>query len=448
MRRILFATICAAALAGCANQPPAAPDKPAQAEKPPGNAPLVEQAQQGDDGQKPTGASPSGNGEELKEHILLTPHLRTSHHVPTNNHDIWTDVYTRVRVSTFDLPGHSSTKADNIRSYEQESRNKLLRLLAGRSLATGLNIKVQIIGDGPTFEAVVPTIALAQDSNSEKGENWSTVIYTQSIDRLVRVRAGSKLSIQAEVLRSKETSSHAIKAVLNTAREATKILAPQASVLTSLSAASMEREARVWDSTLGALFSFSLSERVNADSLVVEWQPSSAQMNIDLHLPKDLSDYDPNYNVGTWSISLDCPTPSLFLSPPVQWSTSKPTTATCSTPSNAAGEIGKLGGSRILNYKLTPETSILSHLRSVRAFVDNSQDLLSASNNLAPYALRLCGTILEETEKLGLTQLDGRMVVWAVASNMPDAQQSALTTACSSQLSQLNTQIQSLAPTK
>ncbi len=447
MQRIFLAALGAAVLTGCQTAPllqaesipEASTERPSSVAEAP--APPVQGVAVAPTGQQEVRA------QQPPPRIVLTPHLLTETAIKADPSDIWDDVYTRIRVTALDLDDQIAAANGALpeakRKYSEESRNKLMRLLADRSVASNLSLRVVLSGQSPRFEATVPVVAMSQDSSRARGEVWSTEILAQSIDRLVRVRSGTRLSVQAEVMRTKETSPSAVRAALSVARESTKILAPQAGVLTTLSQPSLEREARVWDAALGKLFSFSLAEKVSADTLVSEQRGDARRMTVQLWLPGRLDGYDPDSAIGRWDVRLDCPTPSLFLD--MRREKDGDNQVLCKAPVPAKVPLDKASVSRILGYVLFQETSIIDHLRSLRAYAESMQDLAAATDdNLSHPAQRVCGTVLEEMEKLGLTTLDGRLVLWAVSARLDQQRRDAVRQTCAEELMKLDADLKAL----
>jgi len=248
----------------------------------------------------------------------------------------------------------------------------------------------------------------------------------------VRIRAGSRVSIAVELARSRSADSQIVQSALNVAREATKVISPESDLLTTFTKNSVDKEAQIWDSALGKLFSLSLSEKVLSDSLLQEFSPDMPIVSVKLRLPKDL---DSNglrdaLDVGEWHVSLDCPTRSLFIA--AKRVTTGNNKVSCQDQVESLPTDFKLAPERVLNYPLSENSTIYSYLLASTEFSTRLQDVAAASGaELPTQAKKLCSVVLDAGEALGLTRIDSNLLLWAVAQRLPIASKATdVQTAC------------------
>ena len=383
---------------------------------------------QGNAGQQQPAAG--GNGDAgsraATSNVLnVTPHILVERQSSGATIGFWDDTYTRVRVTAVALgSGGGTGSAASVvnRDYDEERRNAIARFFVGKTLSANLTFRVDIAGERPAYSAVIPVVAMSHTSNSEVGEAWSTDIYGQSVNKLVRIRAGSRVSIAVELARSRSADSQIVQSALNVAREATKVISPESDLLTTFTKNSVDKEAQIWDSALGKLFSLSLSEKVLSDSLLQEFSPDMPIVSVKLRLPKDL---DSNglrdaLDVGEWHVSLDCPTRSLFIA--AKRVTTGNNKVSCQEQVESLPTDFKLAPERVLNYPLSENSTIYSYLLASTEFSTRLQDVAAASGSELPtQAKKLCSVVLDAGEALGLTRIDSNLLLWAVAQRLPIA---------------------------
>lgn len=376
---------------------------------------------------------PSQLSSGAQERVLnVTPHILVERNTSGQTVDFWDDTYTRVRVTAKTL-GNAPSGLGVDRNYDAERRNAIARFFVGKTLSANLTFRVDISGERPAFSSVVPVVAMSHISNSETGEAWSTDIYGQSVNKLVRIRAGSKISVGVELARSKSADSQIIQSALNVAREATKVIAPESDLLTTFTKNSADKEAKIWDSALGKLFSQSLSEKVLSDSLLHEFLPDTPIVSVQLRLPRNLDSNGLNdaMEIGSWDVSLDCPTRSLFI-PARRVASGNSQAVTCQVQVKDIPADFKLSPERVLGYPLSDNTTIYSYLLASPEFNTRLQDVAAATSQTLPAeAKKMCSAILGAGEGLGLTRIDSNLLLWAVTQRFPiTAKESAIRTAC------------------
>ena len=367
--------------------------------------------------------------EEPADVLNLTPHIRVLRGNPGKTISFWDDTYTRVRVS-------SDSSGNTPRNYADERRSAFSRLFVGKTISANLTFKVGVLGGRPAYSATIPVVAMSHASSKDAGEQWSTDVYGQSINKLVRVRSGSRIVLSVELARSVSSDSRVVQSALNVAREATKAIAPQSDLLTTFTKSSVDKEAQIWDSALSKLFGVSISEQVLSDSLLSEVVPDTSIASVNLLLPKNISDFgmDNALQVGEWRVSLDCPTRSLFIPQNIVEVTDNGKPKLECQPQPTDSLIGfKLSPERVLGYPISENATIYSYLLSSTGFSDHLQNVAASSGQeVTREAQKMCSAILSVGEELGLTRVDSNLLVWAVSQRFPIADKATeVQTACS-----------------
>ena len=364
--------------------------------------------------------------EKTGEFPPLTPHIEVSLESPGKTISFWDDTYTRVRVS-------SDFSKSSRRGYAGEKRSAFSRFFVGKTISANLTFKVGVLGGRPAYSATIPVVAMSHASSKDAGEQWSTDVYGQSVNKLVRVRSGSRIVLSVELARSVSSDSRVVQSALNVAREATKAIAPQSDLLTTFTKSSVDKEAQIWDSALSKLFGVSISEQVLSDSLLSEIVPGTPIASVNLLLPKNISDFgkDNNLHFGQWSVSLDCPTRSLFIpqniveaadNDIVEAADNGKQKLECQPQPTESLTGFKLSPERVLGYPISENATIYSYLLSSTGFNDHVQNVAaSSSKEVAKEAQKMCSAILSAGEELGLTRVDSNLLVWAVSQRFPIA---------------------------
>ncbi len=382
--------------------------------------------------------------------------------------DIFTGMYARLRVSSviYEPSTEDGVRPRNVevrqRNYEEEERTMLERLFIGRNFSSVLSAKVRIVGDNPdqNFDHVFPLASVSHDSNSEVGEAFVTdVSHTRVDEPFFRVDPGMKIAVTFEYRQSEEISSNVVNSVLDVAREATELLAVQSTIITKLTNASAERQAKVFDQALGALFSEELTERVQWEHEMRDWPGPENAISVRFDKPREGNGSDTEF-AGHWSVHISCLKPSIFsdwqycpgiereLSDIDKSPDSLYRCRNCSHTVRGATwrAFREISPHMVLATKLSETTTIRDYLRSQDWFTEGIAAVAKESaaavqgaavaESAARDTVRFCSRIKSEMVHLGLNHRDAAVVLHSITNGLEfaAAERQMIIRACAFQL--------------
>jgi hypothetical protein len=226
--------------------------------------------------------------------------------------NIYSDTYTRLKVtSKIAPPDNDETAKDNKKTKLYEARNPISRFFWGTHNTITFSAKV-ITGE---FNATIPLVTMVHVSNSSDGEGFTRVINHQAQNFplfLIKGNGSNGIaSVQFSVKATDNYQSNAAAVAVQVAQSVTQVLAPQASVLTTLTQQKTKDIAAVLDKTISQQFSKAVAEEQWIDDDIRRWDKGvSATFNAPVN--------DGSWNgdgiktVGEWTVSFDNPRPSIF----------------------------------------------------------------------------------------------------------------------------------------
>jgi hypothetical protein len=225
----------------------------------------------------------------------------------------FSDAYTRLIITskTPDNCGNDTAcgSADN---YPYKQRDFLERLFVGSQHTINLTAKIAV----GSFSATVPLATIDHISNRNEGEGFSRTIYHQATQYPLFLIKGDGsngvAAVQFEVKGSDAYQSSAAATTLQIAQQITTAVAPQAAVLTALTAQSNKNLAAAIDKAVSQLFGTQISEQHVIDEDMTKW---GTGVKATFALPRKEGDWDKvsDYaTVGTWTVTFENPRPSIF----------------------------------------------------------------------------------------------------------------------------------------
>jgi hypothetical protein len=321
------------------------------------------------------------------------------------------EMYVQIEVSGVPAAEAANPAAPAVpRNYDDEKRNAIARFFWGKDWSATLNFKLRVAA--PDLEATIPLVSFGHESNSKVGEVFVTEL-TRSAVRTpyFRVSPQSKLSVTTEYRNSKSVSSTVVRTALNIAREATQVVAPGASVLTTLSREGFRGQAQVFDTALNMMFAENTTERETSDFALRYWRPGIA---IQASLDSPVDSKSPSYKIGVWQLKLSYPRPSTFSPVEVCGKTQAPFCQ--DTPANARQAVmTSVSPAAILGYRIVPNTTIATYLAQQSWYAEEAGTLTRAGASAAGF----CNRIVRALYDLGLNEFDGRLSARAVGQLMP-----------------------------
>lgn len=333
------------------------------------------------------------------------------------------NAYTRivVRSELWEFSGASAGESDEVQPLPYSRRGWMERYLVAQKDDMNLSVKVRI-GD---YDETVP-LAIIGANSDRNGEAWSRELTHDAASFpwfLVRAGgAGVVPRVVTEFNGSRAWESGVAATALQVALGAIKIMSPQATVITTLSAPATRDKANAIDQVISKLFSSRLVERHASDRSLARWSPTGG-LNIKLNIPLRGADWNGDVGtVGGWTISFEAPRPSLFS----DWYLCSPEVATkrCkATLSTAAAEaLNKPSASAILAYPLLrtagSELTIKSYLLQQSWYASAQSAFSGNQQSDAWIAHGLCLSIADSVIALGLNYIDATLVTWAAMEGM------------------------------
>ncbi|PWR25027.1 hypothetical protein DKG74_04465 [Zavarzinia aquatilis] len=312
-----------------------------------------------------------------------------------------------------------------IRDYEHERRDILKRLVWGRSWSVNLSVELKV--PSRNLDLKLPLMVWSHGSNATVGEVWLTEL---SGSRLMNghflVSPDMAIQIGLVHTQASEVSTEAIRTAVNAARTILEIADPGVKAITILSDQKLNSASSAVDRTIGQLFSSSLEERLT-NSYTVSRLLGNEPLTFESGVPGDEWRDGSSYRrVGTWSIRLSTPKPSIFSN--VEYCGDGEHQDRSCVADEAAATLAvmqNLDPFAVLATKVAAEKSIGEYLSEAPWYKTLFPLIKKAADLNQRDALGgMCAATLEEMAKLPLSPLDGKIVLWAVLKTSaltPDA---------------------------
>ena len=220
--------------------------------------------------------------------------------------DYFSNAYTRLLVTS---PVDRLDSAETVVDFPYQKRWWLSRFLVGRHSSTGLSIKVSV----GSFTTTVPIATVDHISTAGDGESFTRIVYHRAEDfplfLVKRDGTSDVVSIHSSVRVSDQLQSGAAGTALSVTQSAIRLVAPQAAVLTSLSAQNAKDKASALDSAINKLFATSVDEEQWADGHILFWGNGAS---VTFAIPYPEGNLVKPVRVGTWTLAFESPRPSIF----------------------------------------------------------------------------------------------------------------------------------------
>ena len=316
--RLLTPVICAA-LAACAttgDTPPPAPFIPES---------LCDQSAELDGGSRDLGGTlpvtRTTDGAAVKDFLPFLDVAMDPKAVDSDVGTVLVDRYTRIRIETLDPRSHdtagvaagdyASSRPD--RSYQQESRSWLSRMLGSKTVSRTLLAEFEL--SRPDVRATEALFSASFSSDRETGESWST---DQSIALYAtpwfKVSANSTMTTKIRMqLADERESASASAMVMGALSNATNLIAPTTPLLTYFNSPSLTDASNFLDASVSSLFGRAITEQSTGTLALRNWQDCPVVV-VYAAMP-DARDIRKTHNadqLGAWAVSLEEPIFSMF----------------------------------------------------------------------------------------------------------------------------------------
>lgn len=338
-------------------------------------------------------------------------------------------LYTRVVFdSQVNQPGNGNVET---RSYKDEERTLLGRLIAGRDRATSLLLYVEV-GSGQ-FQQTAPLFNASHQSNSSVGEKWFTaVVATDLPTPYFLVQPNSTIKFTYEYNNEESFETDVLKTAVDSARLIVGAVAPGSDVVTDVSRGAFREQAAALDRTFAALFGRSLTEQVSYRHSL-EYAPPKAEQTVKLLAPDSSDRLTPEFTVGTWTARLAPPKVSVFHTQTVPFPTQPKSDETeCKKQiKDTRAEVAReLNSALVAGFAVGQNETLRSYVNS-QAGLDTQFAIYAASSDVRQ-GRAICTQILRSLENLGLSSFDQEAGLWALVltAGLSSEQVNSLTEAC------------------
>lgn len=360
----------------------------------------------------------------------------------------YSDLYARFVLQP-DYPEIQGVPADGdrspMRSYKLERRSWLSRLFVEKSKSIIAVAKIDVLD--PDLQLTIPLFSVSYASGGKKKDNWVTTLTSSYVrSPLFRITPGSRFTLDLSSKVSEDATSSGASTALSAITNAVQIVAPQAGVLTELSADENKNRAVALDKAISSLLSYSIDENVEFGRMVWSWQPDSSITisgcapflkledplrrtpsqqplpNLSCAQDKDVAG-GVNQLVGRWKLVLTCPQFSAFSSRTL-----------CREDDNGEAKLAvdistsarrkavhqqiaeTVSDSLVLGLSLAENVSLRSFVRSS----DNFTGFIAGKTNDSEAYGKFCAGVMNDLQMQGLTGLDSALGLRASLRLMPE----------------------------
>jgi hypothetical protein len=332
--------------------------------------------------------------------------------------------YTRLEVRGVipDVQDAASGAADPpTRPMQYESRRWMERYLIGKKMDIALLARVKV----DSYEENV-ALASVSSSSDREGESWErNVTHSAFSFPWFLVRSGGpgtapRLTLTLKA--SEKYDSGVATGALQVALTAVRAVAPEADVVTTLSASSARTKAQAIDKAFSELFSRSISESHSTDRSLALWSRDGGLI-LSAEVPARQGDWNGSkLKLGEWRVTFAAPRASVFsdwhlCDPDHGGERCKPTLA------EAAAEVYReKNAASVLAYQLVRtsagDLTVRDFLLQQNWYTTASSSVTGDAANDAWAAGRLCSGTAHAMHTLGLNTVDANLVAWAMARGM------------------------------
>jgi hypothetical protein len=386
--------------------------------------------------------------------IRLTPLSRIS--TAFDNPDqTFSNLYTRVLINskyTRDTDASKSSGNDGAAQennlYGYNDRGSLLRAFWGTHYSMNLTAYVSV----GSFQATVPLVTIDHTSNRSDGEKFQRIVaHTIQNFPLVLLKGDGSNAIATVhfvVKATDTTQSSAAAAAIEAAQGIAAAVAPEASVVTTLSSQATRDKAAALDKAINSVLARQLDEEQWLDNDVRRWN-RGATVTFLIPPANNESAWGDTANfseVGTWTLVFEAPRPSVFsdiqiclpVHAPDQTADTKATTNPtakansdyCRTDVPAAAKAAQAQAAsrpeQVLSFSLLSGTQSLGSVnaylkqqswwdQSMKTFNGLKKDEQPDKDAIAQF----CRSIKQTIAAVGLNSIDAGIVVAAVRDRGP-----------------------------
>ena len=370
------------------------------------------------------------------------------------------DLYSRWTIQEV---GHE--RQDLARDYRAERISPLARLFVGKTRGIVMSVKLRM--RDPDVEFTIPLIAL--DYSAKVGEAQSFVTsFTASEMGLpdFRMSPGTSVSVEANARLTHDVDVQSTGIVLGALRDTLTLVAPGGSLLTSVNREQVQRISGAYDTALSKLLSSSISESAIMGRLTSEWYPSSSFL-VSIYVPEEVRTSGRAKNATPprhlwFRLSMACPRLSIYdttnlCSPKLRPLMQNPYRAGAGEAVPGTGSLTyrkyvdglgpRISANQVLAFRVGPNRTVRQYLTEQEWFISLSKKIVTPTKTakdaikaldaedlsdameerqlkiLEPEsaaAAEFCDAVVDKLYLAGLSRLDAKIGLWAVATGIPD----------------------------
>jgi hypothetical protein len=318
------------------------------------------------------------------------------------------DRYTRLQIVTlkpeafdFNQVASGLPKANvETRDYTEESRNWFSRMMSSRNVTRTLIAEFDVAK--PDIKATKALFSASFDSDSKKGETWSTS-ESLSVYATPFFKVGPNTTIEGrfrmQLANERKTSAGAN--VMGALTQAANLIAPASTLVTYFNAPLMLEASNFLNNSAGALFGQSITEQSVSAFSVTNWtdQPIVV-VSARVPEPGNIKDTKESGSVGTWAVYLDEPIASVF---------------TAQEGANDLPDFTSVTAGDILAFEVGEDLTVYDYVFSRLDLADR----ITAINRGPDVntASLICTRMSRGLSEIGFTSFDAAAAVWAASAS-------------------------------
>ncbi len=301
----------------------------------------------------------------------------------------------------------------SIRRTKKQRRIPLARAIWGQSKSQTLVLKVEV--NGAPIKATTALFTVSNDSG-RGGESSSTSITGDTlVTPYFLATGGSAISTTVEFRHAEKSKSQVLATVVKVLGEATKAINPGTKLATQLSGPAIEREAESLDKALGQLFSRTLDEATVYVEPLPRWS-GAGNLKVRLLLPEKNDINGEMIEIGTWTVRLSNPKPSIFSDYEVCPVSSDAAVCKGTAAAAAKASFSTLDPGAVLRFPLTNQVSLYDHLARQAWF---SEAVSAAAGDVSAQPTKdgiraFCSKTKTALSALPLSEYDALAGLWAM----------------------------------
>jgi hypothetical protein len=324
----------------------------------------------------------------------------------------FTGAYTRVTVSSFLYDGDTTAEPgqSTVPALKYPEAG-ITDYFLGKKYDLNLSVKVDV----GQYQGTIP-LATVSNSRGKEGISALRDLTHEAGDfPWFLVKPGARPTVVFQLSGSQTLQSGAAGGALKVALAAIKAVAPEADVVTTLSASSVKAKAEAVDTAISKLFSSAISEGHRADTSFDKWTPTGG-FYLSLRIPAKEGDWNGVLqSVGGWRVNMDSPRASIFSDIYL----CKTSATRCDTDLKKAADkvYDEVQASDVLGFPLLGgkdgAVTVKTFLLKLDAYGKALTAFSGVPKNDTSVGDGFCKSVRSAVGESGLNHVDADIIVWA-----------------------------------